>query len=95
MLTFEKDGRDIVCTRDEDDGNLSCERIVEAMANSIEIDVTTLENEGAPVFLGNAYAEYQLRALTNEGEELVYGVGPNELKELRDKGFVTIRAYQD
>ena len=52
-------------------------------------DFISLTNWGEPVNLGNDYAEYEFLAL-NDGCFYTYRFGPNEFKELRENGTVTL-----
>lgn len=93
MITCETRGQTlIVCKDDEDEptlGELVCD-----IANSDEIDMASLENDGAPVNLGNGYAEYQIGVLFGDTRRRV-GIGPKELYALLAYDRVEICAYQD
>ena len=81
--------------RDDDERVETVEQIIEEAANSADIDFVDLENEGAPVFLGNSYAEYQFRALVGPNrEERAFGIGERELDELNREGQLSVRAYK-
>jgi hypothetical protein len=80
MLSFAPKNKEIICYADREDIPTTPEKIVEALADSIDVDFVGVENEGAPVFLGNSYAEYQIRVLMPQldGKEHTIGIGPNE-----------------
>lgn len=91
MITCHTDGATLVIEKDPDD-EPKLQDLVADVANSSEIDVTELENEGAPVYLGNDYAEYQLAVLMG-GTERRVGIGPKELWALLAYDRVEVPAY--
>lgn len=71
------------------DSPTECAQVIESLAYSASCDFINLTNEGFPVYLGNSYARYEFIAL-NDGLTFTYPFGPNELKELVEKGELTI-----
>jgi len=80
----------------EDDERIDAvEQIIEAAVNSPDIDFIGMENGGAPVALGNSYAEYQFTALVGpDRRERLFGIGPMELSALMEKGELSVEAYE-
>lgn len=89
MLTFVLDNTDLIILKDADDKTrYTCEQILEAMSNSIDIDFIDIQNEGAPIYLGNDYAEYQVNILSPlNGKTYTYGIGPIEAEALHNIGM--------
>lgn len=87
MISFDTHDDTIICYADDEDIPTTPEKIVEAIANSIDLDFVNLENEGAPVYFGNSYAEYQVRILLPkfDSNEHIIGIGPNEAEMLNQK----------
>lgn len=92
MICCDMSKTTLTVTKDDED-EPTLEELVCAIANSAEIDPIELENEGTPVYLGNDYAEYQVRILTQKGER-VFGVGPKELWALLAYDTVRIEGME-
>lgn len=93
MITCETRGKTLIVRKDDEDEPTLRELVCD-IANSAEIDVMDLENEGAPVSLGNDHAEYQMRVLFDDTEHRV-GIGPKELWALLAHDCVEVPAYRD
>lgn len=64
-------------------------KVIEALAYSIDVTFGELLNEGAPVSLGNAYAQYEF-TMYLEGYIWTFGFGNRELAELNKEGSVLL-----
>lgn len=91
MLSFEMKNHTLVMTKDDDD-NPTLPEMIEALANSIDVDFVRMENEGAPVYLGNDYAEYRVTVLDGESQN-EFGIGPKERWALLAYDNVAITPY--
>lgn len=68
-------------------------KVIEMLAYSIDVTFGELLNEGFPVCLGNAYAEYEF-TMYLDGYIWTFGFGNIELDKLNDKREVTLVPYQ-
>lgn len=93
IITCETCGQTLIVYKDDED-EPTLEELVCDIANSDDIDMVSLENDGAPVNLGNDYAEYQICVLFDDTKRRV-GIGPKELWALLAYDRVEIHAYQD
>ena len=84
MISTSTDGTTLTIEIDPIDVPVNPRQLVEAVANSIDVDFVRLENDGAPVFLGNSYAEFQMSLLLPkfDSQEHTFGLGEMECETL-------------
>lgn len=91
MISCTTEDRTLIVTKDDEDDPRLAELVAD-IANSAAIDFVKLANEGAPVNLGNDYAEYVVLIDTHP-DTVAFGIGPKELWALKAYDRVMIRGY--